>query len=208
MWRTTPDELRELVARASAAGLQVAAHAIGDGAIEAMCDAVEAAGAKGLRHRVEHCAVCPPDLRRRLASLGMVAVMQPLGARFARQSTDLFPARDRKDVAAHGPLLKAGVRVAFSSDLPVSPDPNPWTGIRAAIEDPINGVSLAQALRAYTAAGAYASFDEKVKGTLDEGMLADLQVYSRDPLELAPEKWGALRPRAVLLGGALVFGRL
>ena len=59
VWRTTPEELRDLVARA-AAGLQVAAHAIGDGAIEAMCDAVEAASGTGSRHRVEHCTICPP----------------------------------------------------------------------------------------------------------------------------------------------------
>src|SRR5579859_85249 len=93
MWRTTPDELKELVSRASAAGLQVAAHAIGDAAIEAMCDAVQAARAPYLRHRVEHCTICPPDLQRRLGRLGMVAVMQPLAARAARQYPGLFPAR-------------------------------------------------------------------------------------------------------------------
>src|SRR5438270_12871343 len=69
-WRTTRDELRDLVGKASAAGLQVAAHAIGDAAIEAMCDAVESAGATHLRHRVEHCTICPPDLQSRLARLG------------------------------------------------------------------------------------------------------------------------------------------
>jgi predicted amidohydrolase YtcJ len=206
MWRTTPEELRELVVRASASGLQVAAHAIGDAAIEAMCDAVQAARAPTLRHRVEHCTVCPPDLRRRLARLGMVAVMQPLAAAFARESSELFPARDRKDVAAHGPLIEAGVPVVFSSDLPVTPDPNPWPGIAAAIDDPINGVSLAAALHAYTAAGAYAGFDEAVKGTLDAGMLADLQVYADDPLATPKESWAALRPSAVLVGGALVMG--
>jgi predicted amidohydrolase YtcJ len=138
----------------------------------------------------------------------MVAVMQPLGARFARDSPELFPARDRRHVAAHAPLIAAGVHVAFSSDLPVSPDPNPWPGIRTAIEDSVNGVSLVQALRAYTIEGAFASFDEKVKGTLEVGMLADLQVYSGDPLEMERDGWEALRPRAVLLGGAPVFGSL
>src|SRR6266705_3973945 len=82
VWRTTPEELRDLVGRATAAGLQVAAHAIGDAAIEAMCDAVEAAHGQHLRHRVEHCTICPPDLQSRLARLGLVAVMQPMAARF------------------------------------------------------------------------------------------------------------------------------
>jgi len=209
VWRTTREELRNLVATASAAGLQVAAHAIGDAAIEAMCDAVEASGGTDLRHRVEHCTICPPDLQVRLARLGMVAVMQPMAARFSRvASTIFFPVRDRADLAPHRRLMKAGVPVAFSSDLPVSPDPNPWPGIRVAVDDPVNGISLLAALRAYTAAGAYASFEEHVKGTLEPGMLADLQVYRGDPLEDEDVRWEELRPRAVLLGGARVYGSL
>lgn len=203
-WRTPPDELKELVRRASSAGLQVAAHAIGDGAIAAMCDAVALAQGERLRHRVEHCTVCPPDLQRRLARLGMVAVMQPLAARAPRQSPGLFSFRDRKHLAAHRQLLAAGVHVAFSSDLPVTPDPTPWAGVRAAVEDEINGVTVLEALRAYTAAGAYASFEENVKGTLEPGMLADLQIYDADPLQLPPAEWEVLRPRTVLLGGLRV----
>jgi predicted amidohydrolase YtcJ len=209
LWRTTPGELAELVEIATKAGLQVAAHAIGEGAIEAMCDAVEAAGGTSLRHRVEHCTICPPDLQARLARLRMVAVMQPAVARLGRVAAALhFPARDRTHLAAHRSLLRAGVAVAFSSDLPVTPDPNPWPGMRAAVEDHVNGVSMLAALRAYTAAGAYASFEEHIKGTLEPGMLADLQVYERDPLAEPPATWERLRPRAVLLGGAPVFGRL
>jgi predicted amidohydrolase YtcJ len=207
VWRTTPDELRQLVDYATRAGLQVAAHAIGDAAIEAMCDAVEAAGDTTLRHRVEHCTICPPDLQARLGKLRMVAVMQPTAARFGRVASALFfPAQDRKHLAAHAPLLKAGVALAFSSDLPVTTDPNPWRGIRAAVEDHVNGVSVLAALRAYTAGGAYASFEENLKGTLDPGMIADLQIYERDPLSQAASTWDELRPRAVLLGGARVFG--
>ena len=209
VWRTTPAELRELVARATRAGLQVAAHAIGDAAIAAVCDAVEAAGDAGLRHRVEHCTICPPDLQRRLARLRMVAVMQPMAARFGRDfPSTLFPAHERWHLAAHGPLLRAGVPIAFSSDLPVLPDPIPWPGIRTAVEDKINGIGILAALRAYTSVGAYASFEERSKGTLEPGMLADLQVYDRDPLTQPRAKWERLRPRAVLLGGAPAYGAL
>jgi hypothetical protein len=208
VWRTTPEELRELVGRATSAGLQVAAHAIGDAAIEAMCDAVEAAGGAGMRHRVEHCTICPPDLQERLAKLGMVAVMQPVAARFGRvASTIFFPVRDRTHLAPHRGLLRAGVAIAFSSDLPVSADPNPWPGIRIAVDDQVNGISMLAALRAYTSGGAYASFEDNVKGTLEPGMLADLQVYKDDPLEPSDGvTWEELRPRAVLLGGVKVFG--
>jgi predicted amidohydrolase YtcJ len=207
VWRTTPEELREIVVQASGHGLQVAAHAIGDAAIEAMCDAVQATSGPRLRHRVEHCTICPPDLQGRLAKLGMLAVMQPIAARFGRvASTIFFPVRDRKDLAPHRGLLKAGVPVAFSSDLPVATDPNPWPGIRVAVEDQVNGISLLAALRAYTSGGAYASFEENVKGTLEPGMLADLQIYRGDPMEEEDVNWEELRPRAVLLGGVKVFG--
>jgi predicted amidohydrolase YtcJ len=209
VWRTTPEELREIVVRATANGLQVAAHAIGDAAIEAMCDAVAAASATRLRHRVEHCTICPPDLQARLAKLGMVAVMQPMAARFGRVASAIFfPVRDRLDLAPHRGLLKAGVPLAFSSDLPVATDPNPWPGIRVAVEDQVSGISLLAAMRAYTSGGAYASFEENVKGTLEPGMVADLQVYRGDPVEEEDVNWEELRPRAVLLGGVKVFGSL
>ena len=208
-WRTTPAQLSELVHRATQAGLQVAAHAIGDAAIEAMCDAVEMTGTDGMRHRVEHCTICPPDLQARMAKLGMVAVMQPVAARFGRVASAIFfPVRDRTDLAPHGRLLRAGVPVAFSSDLPVSADPNPWPGIQVAVEDQVNGISLLAALRAYTAGGAYASFEETEKGTLEPGMLADLQVYRQDPIDEPASSRALLRPAAVFLGGVRVFGRI
>jgi len=87
-------------------------------------------------------------------------------------------------------------------------DPNPWPGIRTAVDDEVNGIGMLAALRAYTSGGAYASGEESLKGTLEPGMLADLQVYRGDPLEEGEVQWEALRPRAVLLGGTRVFGSL
>jgi predicted amidohydrolase YtcJ len=211
LWRTPPAELARIVAVATAAGLQVAAHAIGDAAIAAFCDAVEAAGpaAPRLRHRVEHCTACPPDLQRRLAGLGMVAVMQPLFASIGRtRAHDAFPAALRPHLAPHRALLQAGVRLAFSSDLPVVPDPDPWAGMAAAAADPSGGLTPLQALRAYTAGGAYAAFAEADRGSLEQGRLADFQVFERDPLAMAPDKWPGLRPSAVAVAGAPVLGRL
>ena len=102
--------------------------------------------------------------------------------------------------------MRAGVPLAFSSDLPVTPDPNPWPGIRVAVDDQVNGISMLAALRAYTSGGAYASFEEQWKGTLEPGMLADMQIYKADPLGEDNVNWEQLRPRAVLLGGVKVFG--
>jgi predicted amidohydrolase YtcJ len=209
-WRTTPAELAGLVLEAQAGGLQVAAHCVGDGAIDAFISAVEAAQAAHpgrLRHRVEHCTYCPPDLQRRMARAGMVAVMQPLFSSFgrARLGSQIGPGSGRH-IAAHRDLLRAGVAVAFSSDLPVVPDPNPWAGLAAAVSDPEQPLTQLQALRAYTAGGAWTSFEERVKGTLEVGRVADFQVYGVDPLELPPGEWPALRPHLVALAGRPVTG--
>jgi len=208
-WRTPPDELAQIVSRADTAGLQVAAHAIGDAAVEAMCDAVAGAGpaAGSRRHRVEHCSVCPPDLQRRLAELGMAAVMQPLFLRLGRdRALQIFGADRAGSVAAHRELLRAGVAVAFSSDLPVVPDPNPWPGLALAVLDDLHPLTPLQALRAYTAGGAWVAHQEGWRGSLEPGQVADLQVYRGDPISAGPRSWNErLRPSTVLVGGAVAF---
>ena len=209
-WRTPPTELAALVLEAHAGGLQVAAHCVGDAAIEAMVAAVEAAQEArpgSLRHRVEHCTYCPPDLQARMAKAGMIAVMQPLFASFgrARLADEIGPGAELF-VAAHRDLLGVGVKVAFSSDLPVVPDPNPWAGLAAAVTDNEQPLTPFQALHAYTVGGAWTSFEEGRKGTLEEGRLADFQVYPEDPLMLPPDEWPALRPRLVALAGRPVSG--
>ena len=208
-WRTPPDELRRIFAKADAGGLQVACHAVGDAAIEAVLDAVESLPMpKRLRHRIEHCTACPSDLVARAANLGVVAVMQPLFAAFKARAGDAFPTHLLPHLGAHRVLARAGVPLAFSSDLPVTPDPNPWTGLAAVTTDSDQRLTRVSALRAYTSGGAYASHEERVKGTLEPGQLADLQLYERDPLAMDASEWPALRPSAVLLGGRTVFGRL
>ena len=209
VWRTTPEELRDLVARATAPGLQVAAHAIGDAAIEAMCDAVEAAHGESSRGIGSSTARSAPRLTGAPREAGHGRGHAADGRAIRPRGVDhLLPGPRPHHLAPHRGLLRAGVPVAFSSDLPVSPDPNPWPGIRVAVDDQVNGISMLAALRAYTAGGAYSSFEENVKGTLEPGMLADLQVYRGDPLEDDDVRWEELRPRAVVLGGAVVFGSL
>jgi predicted amidohydrolase YtcJ len=108
-------------------------------------------------------------------------------------------------VAPHGSLHRAGVRLAFSSDLPVVEDPNPWPAIDAVVADGSERLSLFSALTAYMAGGAYASFEERVKGTLEVGRLADFQVYAGDPLQGPRTKRN--RPALVALGGLPVYRR-
>ena len=85
-------------------------------------------------------------------------------------------------------------------------DPDPWAGIAAAVNDPQGALTLLQALRAYTAGGAYVAFAERERGTLETGKLADFQVLDADPFRVPSEKWPGLRPSAVAVGGAPVWG--
>ena len=209
-WRTPPAELAALVRDAQRAACRWRRTAWGTAPSRpssARCEAAQRAHPGKLRHRVEHCTYCPPDLQEGLARARMSAVMQPLFSSFgrARLGNEIGPGAERH-VAAHRDLFRAGVKVAFSSDLPVVADPNPWAGLAAAVTDSEQPLTTLQALRAYTVGGAWTSSEEGVKGTLDVGRLADFQVYPEDPLELSPDKWPALRPRLVALAGRPVTG--
>ncbi|HEX3244865.1 MAG TPA: amidohydrolase [Chloroflexota bacterium] len=213
------EELDELVERAHAAGFQVTAHAVGDRAIEMMLNAYERVLARhpraDHRHRLEHCAICPPDLVRRIAKLGVVPVLQPsffweFGDGYQRnygleRTQHMFPARS---------LMDAGVTVVGSSDTPVT-DHRPLFGIqqaltRATMDGSTGGererIALAEAIRMYTINGAYASFDESLKGSLEAGKLADLVVLEGRIDRVAPTEIAAIPVAATMVDGRWRFG--
>ncbi|MBM3138850.1 MAG: amidohydrolase [Chloroflexi bacterium] len=190
-WRQ-PD-LDLLIGRAHRAGWQCTVHAVGDRAIEQTLDAMARAQAEaprtGLRHRIEHCGITPPDLQRRLAQQQIVPAMQPaffweFGDGYLRNY-----GRHRADVMfAAKSLTAAGLTVAGSSDAPVT-DYRPLFGIEQAqtratlggdVCGPDERVDLDTAIRMHTLNGAYASYEEAIKGSIEPGKLADLVVLSED----------------------------
>jgi predicted amidohydrolase YtcJ len=219
--RYAPEQIDALVERAHAAGFQVTAHAVGDRAIELMLDAYERALARhprrDHRHRIEHCAICPPDLVARVARLGVVPVIQPpffweygdgyLANYGEARTAQMFPARSFRD---------AGVVAAGSSDAPVA-DVRPLFGIQQALTRTTMGgrsagaaetVRLADAIRLYTYNGAYAAFEEQEKGSLEPGKLADVAVLDGCLEDTPPPQIGQLEVAATLLGGEVVYGAL
>jgi len=193
------------------AGFQLGFHAIGDKAIEMALEAFAAAekaaqasgakapdGTNNFRLRVEHAQVTNPEQVERFRELNVIASMQP-----SHVLTDMRWAISRlgPERAAHSyawaEFANHGVTLAFGTDYPVEPV-NPFRGLYAAItrksEDgkleyyPGQKISLEQAIAAYTTGSAYAEFDEKRKGTLAPGMLADFIVLDRDLTAIpAPE---------------------
>jgi predicted amidohydrolase YtcJ len=217
VFQDDPDQMRRLVLDAHRAGWRVAAHAIGDDAVELALDTfAEAARTHpraDVRHRIEHAGLVRPDQLPRFAELGVVPVPQP---RFLHAVGDTM-------AAAVGPrradwlyrvrsFLDAGVRVPGSSDRPVAPGA-PLLGMQSMVERLSSGgavigaderVSAAQALRAYTIDEAWASHDEHTRGSVTRGKLADLVLLDDDPLRVAADRIGAIGVLTTLVAGSPV----
>lgn len=212
------EELDDLIWRAHTKGWQVAIHAIGDRGIEMCLDGFERALKRqprnDHRHRLEHCGVLREDLIHRIKALGVVPVGQPP---FITEFGDGFLehlGRERARLTyALRSVLDAGIPLAGSSDSPVSSF-EPLIGIKACVTErtslgqdfaPDERISVEEAIGLYTRAGAYASFQEDLKGTISVGKLADLAVLDADPRAIEPDSLDRVAVAATYLGGELVY---
>jgi hypothetical protein len=213
--------LTAVIIAAHRAGWRVAAHAIGDRAIDLALDAFDAAAGQyprsDPRHRIEHFAAARPDQVARAAALGVIPVGQ---GRFATEIGDGM-------LASVGPgrhswlyrqrsVIDAGMVLPGSSDRPVVTG-TPLLGIhdmvnrRTASGAPFNtgeAVTAEEALRAYTWGSAYASKAEHVKGSIEVGKLADLTVLSEDPTAVSPGRIAGLEVLATIVDGELRYSAL
>lgn len=204
--------------RVSDAGWQLAIHAIGDRANRVVLDAVAGAAAgPGRRHRIEHAQILGAGAPARMASLGIVASVQPTHC--VSDMTWCASALGQGRLASAylwRSLLAAGVPLALGSDAPVSP-PDPILGIHAAVtrEDtegrppggffPAERLTVAEAIAGFTTGAAYAAHDEDRLGRLAPGRLADLTVVDGDPFTLPPGDLHRLRILRTVVGGEPVF---
>ncbi len=215
----TPQAEIEKVARdAVAHGFQVCTHAIGDRANRVVLDAYAAAlgGPNDRRFRIEHAQVVSlPDFQR-FKDFSILPSMQPTHAtsdmRWAAQR--LGPDRVAGAYAWRR-FLDLGIPVAGGSDTPVE-EPNPMLGLYAAItrQDlagapaggwmPSQRMTRAEALASFTLSGAFAAFEEHLKGSLEPGKLADFIVLDRDIMTVPELEIPQTRVRMTFLGGRLV----
>ncbi len=209
-------QLTQTIIAAHRAGWRVAAHAIGDRAIDVALDAFAAATAKyprqDPRHRIEHFAAARPDQVSRAAALGVIAVPQ---GRFATELGDGMldsVGPDRHSwLYRQRSLLDAGLVLPGSSDRPVA-NGAPLLGIhdmvnrRAASGRPFNAaeaITAEEALRAYTWGSAFASKQEHVKGSIGPGKLADLTVLSEDPTAISADRVADVQVIATIVDGEI-----
>ncbi|MCD6058917.1 MAG: Amidohydrolase 3, partial [Thermomicrobiales bacterium] len=195
-------------------------RAIGDRAITMILDAYEQALTKmpkaDHRFRIEHCGMCIPEIIDRMARMAVIAVPQPsfiyeLGDSYIRNFTPeqlacSYPGRTWFD---------RGIVAAGSSDVPVV-DCDVLVNLRSAVTrltqtgqrmGPGQGVTIDEALRMFTINGAFASFEEEIKGTITPGKLADLVVLSGDPRAIPAEDLPSLSVEMTVVDGRVAYER-
>lgn len=209
----TQRKLNKLVLKAHKAGLQLAVHAIGDRALEAVLKAFESALRKhpreNHRHRIEHCSVLNQRLIRRMKRLSLIASIQP---HFV--VSDFWVVhRVGKDrarwVYPFKTLMKEGLNPASGSDCPVEPI-NPLLGVWAAVARKSftkENLTVEEALKTYTLNAAYASFDENNKGTIETGKFADLTILSDDLCNIPSDEIKRVNVEMTIVNGKIVYPR-
>jgi predicted amidohydrolase YtcJ len=211
------EQFNRVAIEADRRGLQIAVHAIGDGAVRQTINGYAAArranGARDSRHRIEHIELIDRSDVPRLGELGIVASLQPSHAPGAMDFA-LFPALDKvgrnrwTDSFLQRTLVEAGARVAYASDWPVT-DVAVLRGIQAAVtRAPYDGsaderLALMEVLYAYTAGGAWAAHRDHLAGRLVVGMAADLVLLGSDIESVAASGIGAVGVALTIAGGRI-----
>ena len=212
-------ELRELIHEAHALGWQLGFHAIGDAAIQltvdAFVDALEASPRANHRHYLNHFTVPPPtETLELMAEYGIAIAQQPnftytLEGRYV---ANLDGARLTNNNPVRTPM-DHGVFMALGSDiLPIDPLVGVYAtvtrkGMSGQVYGPEEALTIEEAIRGYTANGAWLTFEEDTKGTLEPGMLADMVVLSEDLLTLDPERIMDVEVDFTIVSGRVLYER-
>ncbi len=212
---------RERLMRADAAGLQVCTHAIGDAAISTILDLYDDVatdhGVRDRRWRIEHAQHMAARDFERFAKLKVIASVQPYQAIDDGRWAEARIGHDRASrTYAFKTFLDHGVRLAFGTDWPVAPLDPMLTLYAATTRATLDGkhpdgwfpeqkITIQQAIAAYTVESAYAEFQERDKGSIEPGKLADMVLLSDDVLAIAPAAIRNVHVLATWVGGEEVF---
>jgi predicted amidohydrolase YtcJ len=213
---------------ADRAGLQLTVHAIGDEANNVLLNYLEELekqnGKRDRRFRLVHAQVIAPDDFKRLGRLGVVAEVQPFHLSDDMRWMEERIGKKRCETAyAFKSIQQSGATLSFGTDWPgtsASEYPiNPMLGLYAAVTrqtvsgQPAGGwfpeqrISIEDAIRAYTLNTAYANFEEKTKGSIEVGKLADLAVLSNNLLRVEPKQFLTTDVLYTVVGGKIVYQR-
>ncbi len=219
--RMTYDALYKGYAEARKNGFQVSTHAIGDGANRRVVDLYEKVlkeqPLKDHRYRIEHFQVATALDIDRIAKLKIVPAMQGIHATSDKNMAENRVGAERiKYAYAWRKVIKAGSVIVNGSDAPVEPV-NPYWGLYASVTRMDNdgkpeggwyigeGMTREEALKSFTIWAAYGQFEEKIKGSLQKGKLADLVVIDRDYMKIPAKEIKDIKALLTVLGGEEVY---
>lgn len=213
----TRDSLYATARQAWDAGFQLATHANGDLAIDRVLGIYEQLMAesprRGARPRLEHCTLINDGLIARMRAIGAVPVPFAGYVYFHGDVLHYYGEERTRHMFAMRSLLDAGLRPASSSDYTASPaDPLMWmqsqvtrTDMAGHVWGANQRITVAEAIRCSTLNGAYASFEEHAKGSLEPGKLADLVVLAQDPFQVEPGALAQIAIERTMVGGRWVY---
>lgn len=224
-WNIPPQSYRDLVVKLDSAGFQLYTHAIGDLGVRESLNAYEYAakinGVRDRRPRIEHIEQVQADDIPRFAKLGVLPSMQPIHA--DPGTVDVWSRAVGEERLprsfAWQSLLNSGAILIYGADWPACISLDPMRGLHNAVNrrtttgNPAKGwvpdqrISLQNALKAYTVNAAIGSFDEKQKGKLIPGFLADLVVYSQDLFSIPSMEIHKTKVILTMVDGKEVFRR-
>lgn len=220
------EKYQELVSKLDKSGFRIYTHAIGDKGVHESLNAYEKAikinGKRDSRHRIEHIETVSPDDIPRFASLGVMPSMEPIHADPGTISVwEKAIGETRLPWSfAWKEMLKSNAYLVYSSDWPACIDINPLRGLHVAVNRRTpdgfpeggwivkNKITMAQALKAYTSAGAFSSFEESRKGQIKTGHLADIIVYSQDLFTIDPMKTHETKVVLTIFDGKIIYSTL
>ena len=215
------EEVWDYIRKINDAECQATAHAIGDLAVEFMVEGYERCykedpeGFRRLRHRIEHCTLVDQDLIDRMARMNIcpsvnAGLVQKLGANYMR-----FYGERNRYLGALRSMLDAGIVCSLHSDAPSGPcgldaidgAVNRYDRSKNVQCDKTQAVTVMEAIRCCTINAAYASYEEKLKGSLEVGKLADMIVLSGDILKTDPMDIYKLKVQLTMIDGQIVYRR-
>lgn len=213
------EEVDEAMIKAHKEGWQITVHAQGDAAIDMILNTIEKANElyprPDARHRIEHAGLATKDLVKRMKEQGVIPTPNPaFNFEYGDSYVKNYGERG-ENYYPLGDLLKAGIPAAIASDCPVT-DFSPLRGIHSAMTRktkegrelaPKQKITFMEALRMYTINGAYSSFEENVKGSIETGKLADMVLFDRSLVKTDIDKLVEAKVEWTMLDGEFVYKR-
>jgi hypothetical protein len=207
------NDLYEQMKTAHNLGFQIGVHAIGDKGNRLLVDLykrlLKENPREDHRHRIEHASLLKDDVIKDIKELGILVSSQPPFMISEQSWLEKRIGKERiKYAYPYKTLLDNGIIIAAGSDCPVE-DPDVIEGINAMVNrhgiNPKEAISVKEALKAYTINGAYAGFEEDIKGTIKPGKLADLVILDKNPLKIQKSTLKNLKIEETIIRGQSVY---